>query len=100
MPALMIINYGEVLDEEQLAGYRGTATEILVDKFGGKPVIFTNKTVNLGEGHGAGIHTIALEYESVEAAQAAYDSDEYQDILGQRLASTRSGYAIVVPTRA
>lgn len=99
MPALMIINYGEILDEEQLEGYRGPATEILVDKFGGKPVIFTNKTVNLGEGHGAGIHTVGLEYESVEAAQAAYDSDEYQAILGQRLAATRSGYAIVVPTR-
>lgn len=99
MPALMIINYGEVLDEDQLTAYRGKATEILVDKFGGKPVVFTNKTINLGEGHGAGIHTVALEYESVDEAHAAYDSDEYQEILGQRLAATRSGYAIVVPTR-
>jgi len=99
MPALMIINYGEVLDEDRLAGYRGPATEILVEKFGGKPVVFTNKTINLGEGHGAGMHTVALQFESVEVAHAAYESDEYQAILGQRLASTRSGYAIVVPTR-
>ncbi len=95
----MIINYGEILDEDQLAGYRGPATEILMEKFGGKPVVATNKTVNLGEGHGAGVHTVAIEFESVEVAQAAYESDEYQDILGQRLASTRSGFAIVVKKR-
>jgi uncharacterized protein (DUF1330 family) len=95
----MIINYGEVLDEDQLAGYRATAAEILMEKFGGKSVAFTNKTVNLGEGHGAGIHTVAIEFESVEVAQAAYESDEYQDILGQRLASTRSGFAIVIKQR-
>ncbi|MDW3179101.1 MAG: DUF1330 domain-containing protein [Acidimicrobiia bacterium] len=96
MSALMIINYGEVLDEEQLASYRAKAVEILMEKFGGKTAVFTNKTVNLGEGHGAGVHTVAIEFESVEVAQAAYESDEYQDILGQRLASTRSGFAIVV----
>ena len=99
MSALMIINYGEVLDEDQLAGYRVPAAEILMEKFGGKSVAFTNKTVNLGEGHGAGIHTVAIEFESVEVAQAAYESDEYQDILGQRLASTRSGFAIVIKKR-
>jgi len=96
LSALLIINYGEVLDEDQLAGYRGPATEILVEKFGGKPTVFTNRTINLGEGHGAGIHTVAIEFESVDVAEAAYESDEYQDILGQRLASTRSGFAIVV----
>lgn len=97
MAALMIINYGDILDEEQLAAYRAPATEALVTNGGGTPYVFTNKTTNLGEGLGSGAHTVALKFDSVEAAHAAYESDEYQDILGQRLASTRSGFAIVVP---
>lgn len=98
MPALLIINYGDILDQEQLDAYRGPAAKILVDDFGGKPTVFTSETLNMGEGYGSGAHTVAIEYESVEAAQAAYDSEAYQDILGQRLAATRSGFAIVVPT--
>lgn len=97
MAALLIINYGDILDEDQLKAYRGPAAEVLVTEHGGVPTVFTNKTANMGEGYGAGQHTVALKYESVEAAQGAYESDAYQELLGQRLASTRSGFAIVVP---
>ena len=92
-----MINYGEILDEERLSAYRGPAAKVLTEDFAGKLAVFTNKTVNLGEGYGSGMHTVALEYESVEAAQEGYESDAYQELLGQRLASTRSGFAIVVP---
>lgn len=99
MSALLIINYGEILDEERLTAYRGPAAKVLEEDFGGKTVVSTNETVNMGEGYGSGMHTVALEFESVDAAQAAYESDAYQELLGQRLASTRSGFAIVVPLR-
>lgn len=97
MAALLIINYGDVLDEDQLKAYRITATKILADDHKGSAMVSTNKTSNMGEGYGAGAHTVALKYDSVEAAQQAYECDEYQDILGQRLAATRSGFAMVVP---
>lgn len=97
VPALLIINYGEILNEEQLVAYRGPARKILMDDFGGKATAATDSTINLGEGFGVGPNTVAIEFESVEIAQAAYDSDAYQEILGQRLASTRAGFALVVP---
>ena len=97
MAALLIINYGDILDEEQLKAYRGPATKILVEDHKGEAVVFTNKSSNMGEGYGTGAHTVALKYDSVEAAQKAYECDDYQEILGQRLAATRSGFSMVVP---
>lgn len=97
MSALLIINYGEILDDERLNAYRAPAKKILIDDFGGKPVVGTDSTINLGEGFGVGPNTVAIEFESVEGAEAAYESDAYQEILGQRLASTRAGFALVVP---
>jgi uncharacterized protein (DUF1330 family) len=97
MAALLIINYGDVLDEDQLKAYRGPAAKILVEDHKGEAVVFTDQSSNMGEGYGAGAHTVVLKYDSVEAAEQAYQCDEYQDILGQRLAATRSGFSMVVP---
>ncbi len=99
MGALLIINY-DVTDPERLKAYRAPAGEALVgdapDK--GTARVFTRDTVDLGEGAGGGTNTVALEFESVEAAQAAYASEAYQAVVGERLAATDPKFAIIVPT--
>ncbi len=97
MAALLIINYGDILDEDQLKAHHGPAAKILVEDHKGEAMVFTDNSSNMGEGYGTGAHTMVLKYDSVEAAERAYQCDEYQDILGQRLAATRSGFSMVVP---
>jgi len=46
------------------------------------------------EGNPPGPQTVILKFESVEAAKAWYNSDEYQAVVGKRLASTE-GYAVI-----
>ena len=46
------------------------------------------------EGTPPGPQTVVLKFESVEAAKAWYNSEEYQDVIGKRLAAT-NGHAVI-----
>ena len=46
------------------------------------------------EGTAPGPQTVILKFESTEAAKAWYNSDEYQAVVGKRLAAS-SGYAVI-----
>jgi len=43
-----------------------------------------------------GVQTVVIEYDSKEAALAAYESDEYQAVVGIRLSATTNGRAVIV----
>ena len=61
---------------------------------GGKVIVFDSDYAVLeGEWHGE--QTVILEFESVEAAKAWYNSDEYQAIIGERHAAAENNAVIV-----
>ena len=97
MAALLIINYN-VTDPEALSRYRQAAVPALIGPAKGTLRATTDQTVDLGEGNGAGTDTVILEFSTVEAAQQAFDSNEYQAIVGDRLAATEPKHATIVPT--
>lgn len=49
------------------------------------------------EGEAPGPQTVILKFESTEAAKAWYGSDEYQAVVGKRLAAS-NGYAVISQT--
>ncbi len=95
MAALMILNYG-VTDRDALNRYRAAAGPILVGPDLATRVAMSDRTVDLGEGVSAGSDTVVLRFETVEAAQAAYESAEYQAVLGDRLRATTPKFSLVV----
>ena len=46
------------------------------------------------EGTAPGPQTVILKFESIEAAKAWYNSEEYQAVVGKRLAATE-GFAVL-----
>lgn len=49
------------------------------------------------EGDMPGPQTVIIKFESTQAAKAWYNSDEYQAVVGKRLAAT-SGFAVISQT--
>ncbi len=97
MAALMILNYG-VTDRDALNRYRAAAGPVLVGPNLATRVAMSDRTVDLGEGVSAGSDTVVLRFESVEAARAAYESDEYQTVLEDRLRATTPKFSLIVDT--
>ncbi len=97
MGALLIINY-ETTDLEAMESYRKKGGEHLVVNGGGRPLVFTDDTIDLGEGNGVGPSTVVLQFDSVEDAKAAFYGDGYQSIVDERLAASNPSYAQIVPT--
>ena len=97
MGALLILNY-DVHDEAALLAYRELAGPMLTGQGGGQRVATTAETVDLGEAGPAGTHTVVLRFPSVEAARTAYDSPEYQAVIGDRVRATTPRTSIIVPT--
>ena len=97
MAALMIVNY-DVSDRAALDAYRAAARPLLIGPNLGAAVAVSNATVDLGEGNAAGRDTVVLRFESVEAAEAAYQSGAYQAILPDRLNATTPKIAFIVET--
>ena len=96
MAALLIINY-DVTDTERLDACRASAVIGLVELGEGTVLAVTDSTVDLGEGNGAGATTVILGFSSAESAQRAFASDEYQAVVGERIAATNPSFAIIVP---
>lgn len=95
MPAYMVLNY-DVTDAEALAAYRDRATPVLFGPGSVEVVAVSDATVGLPEGVATGTHTVILRFDDVAHAQAVYDADDYQAVLGDRLAATRPSAAFIV----
>lgn len=81
-----------VNDPERLNAYAQKAVPTIMQG-GGKVIVFEpNPEVIEGEWTG---QTVILEFESVDAAKAWYNSDAYQAVIGERQAAADSNAIIV-----
>jgi uncharacterized protein (DUF1330 family) len=89
MTAYLIANF-DITDPEGYRGYQGVAAPILV---GGKVIVLDGDS---GKKEGdAGHQTVVIEYETREAAEAAYNSAEYQAVIGKRHGSTTNARLVI-----
>ncbi|MER6502819.1 DUF1330 domain-containing protein [Streptomyces sp. NPDC001455] len=98
MPALLILNY-DVTDPQRLDSYRRAAAPVLLGPDAGELLASTDRTVHLSEGGrpAGGTHTVVLRFADVEQARAVYESEQYRELLEERLAATRPFTAMIVP---
>lgn len=92
MPKGYIIFTEDVRDPDALSAYAKAAVPTVLAS-GGRPII-AGGAADVLEGEWHGHQTVLIEWDSVEAARAWYDSPEYQAIIGQRHASAHSNAAI------
>ena len=91
MPAYFIAQY-QVNDPALYQEYaKGAGPAVAAG--GGKLLAFDVGAETI-EGSPPGPQTVIIEFESVEAAKAWYHSDDYQAVVGKRLAATE-GYAVI-----
>ena len=91
MSGYLIANY-DIVDADAYRSYQQVSKPILPD--GSKLLVLDDSSVRK-EGEG-GAQTVVIEYPSKEAALAAYESDEYQKIVGIRLGAIENGRAVIV----
>ena len=83
----------DIKDEDGLNAYSGKAVPTILQS-GGKPIV-VDRNVEVLEGKWHGTQTIVVEFDSVDAARAWYNSDAYQAIIGERHAAADSNAVIV-----
>ncbi len=81
-----------ITDPDGLQAYAAKAVPTVL-QYGGIPRIASG-AVDVLEGEWHGQQTVMLEFESVEAANAWYNSAEYQAVIGERHAAATSNGAI------
>ncbi len=93
MPAYLIVNY-KVEDGDLYGKYSAAAGPALAIGEKCKLLVFdpASESVEGEPGH----QTVVLEYPSKEEAQAAYDSKDYQDVVGMRHDATSNHFAVLV----
>jgi uncharacterized protein (DUF1330 family) len=92
MPAYTVINL-DVTDPDMFNQYREQATPLVLAK-GGKFLVIDFEPKDM---HGQSRLGLAIiEWESVQAAEAYYNSPEYQQLVGLRLGSTE-GWIRIAP---
>ena len=91
MAAYLVANY-DVIDLDKYHEYQKGAAPIMR---GGGKLLVLDPASTVKEGDGAA-QTVVIEYPSKEAALAAYESDEYQAVVGIRLGATSNGRAMIV----
>lgn len=82
-----------VTDEEGMGAYTGKALPTILAA--GANVLVAGPPAKVLEGQWHGTQTVLLEFESVEAAQAWYDSPEYQEAIPLRQAAAEANFAIL-----
>ena len=92
MPKAYMIFTEDVHDREKMDAYANAAVPTVLGSGGTARIAGPPAAVLEGEWHGT--QTVMLEFESVEAAQAWYDSDAYQAVIGQRHDAATSNAAI------
>lgn len=90
MTAYLIVNY-DVDDAAGYAEYQKGAAPIMK---GGKLLVLDHAS-EATEGQ-PGHQTVVIEYPDKETARAAYESAEYQEVVGTRHAATSKGIAVIV----
>ncbi len=90
MTAYLIANY-DVVDRDAYKSYQKQSAPILKN---GRLLVLDRTSVTK-EGD-AGHQSVVIEYPSKALALAAYESDEYQAIIGIRLGATENGRAVIV----
>ncbi|MFK8025542.1 MAG: DUF1330 domain-containing protein [Ilumatobacter sp.] len=91
MTAYLIANY-DVVDADTYRSYQKQSMPIMAG--GGKLLVLDGASV-AKEGD-AGAQTVVIEYPTKEAALAAYESDDYQAVVGIRLGATENGRGVIV----
>ena len=94
MAAYFIAQY-QVNDPDLYREYQGGAGPT-IQAHGAELVAFDVAAETI-EGTAPGAQTVVLKFESVEAAKAWYNSEEYQAVVGKRLAATE-GFAVISQT--
>lgn len=86
--------FNEIIKDQ--AGYDGYVMKALptILNTGGKAIV-VHDNPEVIEGDWYGTRTVILEFDSVDAARAWYNSPEYQAVVGERLASADANAAIV-----
>jgi len=81
MPAYMISSYTVTGNEKEFALYREAGLPILQSY--GAEILVADEDAQAREGK-PGQHTVVVKFPSMEAANAFYDSEEYQRVLHYR----------------
>ena len=91
MTAYLIVNY-DVVDAHAYRAYQKQSRPIMGG--GGKLLVLDGASI--GKEGTPGAQTVVIEYPTKEAALAAYESDEYQAVVGIRLSAITNGRAVIV----
>ena len=94
MAAYLIVNC-DIDDPDSYRAYQKGAVPSLGIGDTSRLVAYDTATTVV-EGGGAGTQTVVLEFESMEAARAAYESEAYQEVLPQRLGATSNHFGVLV----
>ena len=82
-----------VSDEAAFDVYQ-KAAEPTISRYGGK-MIFVSAEVEAGDGDWEPMSIALFEFESSEQARKWYNSSDYQQVIGKRLASTESNTVFI-----
>jgi uncharacterized protein (DUF1330 family) len=91
MSAYLVANY-DIVDHDVYRSYQKQSMPIMAG--GGKLLVLDPASV-CKEGS-PGAQTVVIEYPTKEAALAAYESDEYQAVVGIRLSAITNGRGVIV----
>ena len=94
MPAYLIVNY-DVENPELYGEYAQAAGPALQIGQACQLVALDPKSECI-EGDSPSHQTVVLKFDSKEAARAAYESGEYQAVVGKRLEATSGHWAVLV----
>ena len=91
MTAYLVANY-DVVDADAYRSYQKQSRPIMAG--GGKLLVLDAASV--GKEGTPGAQTVVIEYPTKDAALAAYESDDYQAVVGIRLGAVENGRAVIV----
>ncbi len=91
MPAYLIANF-DITDPDGYREYQKGAAPIMA---GGAKLLVLDSASVVKEGDG-GHQTVVIEYPTKEAAVAAYESEEYQAVIGVRFGATTNRRTVLV----
>ena len=91
MPKGYVVLTEEITDPDGMKAYGRAASAAM----GGVKVLAVDATPHVLEGNWHGHQTVVLEFESVEAAQAWYDSDAYRAARTLRQAAANTNAVIL-----
>lgn len=94
MAAYLIVNF-DIDDADAYRTYQKGAVPSLGIGETSRVVAYDTATTRV-EGDSAGSQTVVLEFESMDAAKAAYDSGAYQEVLPIRLEATSNHFGVLV----